>query len=174
MNHHPAWPLRIYYDRSCPLCAQEMHALAAHDPAGRIELVDCSRADFDPAAEEGAGASSTLLAAVVAGEAPDAGKPTRAALMTIIHARDADGRWYRGVEGLRARLRGGRAGCDGAHLGASVVAPVLGPRLPLVRAQPPVAVAPGTSRAYGWLLNRAAARAARRSGACADGVCRRP
>lgn len=92
MTHSPAWPLRIYYDRSCPLCAQEMHALVAHDRAGRIELVDCSAADFDSTAKEDGGASSAPRAAVAAGEAPDAGKPTRTALMAIIHARDADGR----------------------------------------------------------------------------------
>ena len=174
MTHSPAWPLRIYYDRSCPLCPQEMHALVAHDHAGRIELVDCSRAGVDPAAEEGGGASSAPRATVAAGEAPDAGKPTRAALMAIIHARDADGRWYRGVEVFV--LAYAAVGLDGmARLWSH---PWL--RRFWDRAYPWFArnrqwlSRLGTARAYGWLLDRAAARAARRSAACVDGACRRP
>ena len=61
----PAWPLRIYYDRSCPLCAQEMHALAAHDRAGRLELADCSAARFDEARELGGGATREQLMAII-------------------------------------------------------------------------------------------------------------
>lgn len=174
MNHYPAWPLRIYYDRSCPLCAQEMHALVAHDHAGRIELVDCSRADFDPAAEEGTAASSTPRAALAAGEAPDAGKPTRAALMAIIHARDAEGRWYRGVEVFVHAYAA--VGLDAmARLWAHPwLRPFWERAYPWFARNRQWLSRLGTARAYGWLLNRAAARAARRSAACADGVCRLP
>ena len=36
------YPLTIYYDASCPLCAAEMHALRDEDHACRLRLVDCS------------------------------------------------------------------------------------------------------------------------------------
>lgn len=72
-------PLTIYYDASCPLCAQEMHALKRHDHAERLVLVDCSPATFDA-------------------EALQNPAVTRAALMQAIHARDAAGRWFNGVD----------------------------------------------------------------------------
>ena len=35
------FPLTVFYDASCPLCASEMHALAARDREARLVLVDC-------------------------------------------------------------------------------------------------------------------------------------
>jgi len=73
------FPLSIFYDASCPMCAGEMHALKSRDTQGRLELVDCSAADFD--------------------ESVLAGLPiTRENLMTLIHARDAHGRWFVGID----------------------------------------------------------------------------
>ena len=73
------FPLTVFYDASCPLCANEMHALKARDAGGKLELVDCSSCDFD----------ETVLA----------GTPYRRRdLMTLIHARDAHGRWLVGTE----------------------------------------------------------------------------
>ena len=74
----PAWPLRIYYDARCPLCAREMDALAANDLFARLQLVDCSPPDFEDAALAAAGISARQA-------------------MDFIHARDADGRWLKGV-----------------------------------------------------------------------------
>ena len=72
-------PLTIYYDASCPLCRKEMHALSDHDRHAQLQLVDCSAPGFrDP-------------------EVDRAGFQT-AELMTLIHARDADGRWFIGVD----------------------------------------------------------------------------
>ncbi|HZM36614.1 MAG TPA: hypothetical protein VFC18_19280 [Burkholderiales bacterium] len=31
MSRLPRYPLTVFYDRSCPLCAEEMHALKARD-----------------------------------------------------------------------------------------------------------------------------------------------
>ncbi|MGQ0547506.1 MAG: thiol-disulfide oxidoreductase DCC family protein [Betaproteobacteria bacterium] len=77
------YPLTIFYDASCPLCASEMHALKARDRAGKLELVDCAAPDFD--------------------ESVLSGLPIRRSdLMTLIHARDAHGRWLRGVDVLAA------------------------------------------------------------------------
>jgi predicted DCC family thiol-disulfide oxidoreductase YuxK len=73
------YPLTIFYDGSCVLCATEMTALKKLDRDGKLELVDCARPDFD-----------------------DRAFPVnRAALMSRIHARDADGRWLSGVEVLQ-------------------------------------------------------------------------
>lgn len=73
------FPLTIYYDASCPLCASEMHTLAARDAARSLVLVDCSAPEFDdkPTAKEGV---------------------TRALLLERIHARDAAARWISGVD----------------------------------------------------------------------------
>jgi len=79
VNRPIAYPLTVYYDASCPLCATEMHALRERDDSGRLELVDCSAADFDDAG---------LLASGV----------NRDKLMTLIHARDAYGRWLIGPD----------------------------------------------------------------------------
>ncbi len=55
------WPLRIYYDRSCPLCAHEMHALLAHDRLGNLQLVDSSASDFSDADAQAAGITAADL-----------------------------------------------------------------------------------------------------------------
>jgi predicted DCC family thiol-disulfide oxidoreductase YuxK len=63
-----------------------MHALRDLDGQGRLELVDCSAAEFD---DEG------LLAEGI----------TREKLMSLIHARDAHGRWLVGVDCFEAAYR---------------------------------------------------------------------
>src|SRR4249920_1537637 len=73
-----AYPLAIYYDQSCPLCAEEMHALKRYDAHGRLHLIDCSVPDFIDADTRQAGID-------------------RSALMRRIHARDAAGNWLDGV-----------------------------------------------------------------------------
>jgi predicted DCC family thiol-disulfide oxidoreductase YuxK len=78
-NRPVAFPLTIYYDASCPLCATEMHALKARDRAGRLVLVDCSRPDFSDPAAAACGV-------------------TRDHMLAFIHARDAQGQWLRGVD----------------------------------------------------------------------------
>lgn len=73
------YPLTVYYDASCPICASEIDAIKAHDTRDRLNLVDCS-------------------AQVMADTAPANSGIDRAALMQAIHARDADGNWLRGVD----------------------------------------------------------------------------
>jgi predicted DCC family thiol-disulfide oxidoreductase YuxK len=93
MKRPVSYPLTIFYDASCPLCAAEMHALRELDRHGRIELVDCSAREFD---DEG------LLAEGL----------TREKLMRLIHARDARGQWLVGVDCFEAAYRA--AGLEGA------------------------------------------------------------
>lgn len=82
----PRFPLTIYYDASCPLCRSEMETLKARDAEDALRIVDCSAPAFDagPAAAEGV---------------------TLAMMMSRIHARDAAGRWFRGMDVFAAAYR---------------------------------------------------------------------
>jgi predicted DCC family thiol-disulfide oxidoreductase YuxK len=80
------YPLTVFYDASCPLCASEMHALRELDAAGRIDLVDCSAPGFSD-------------------EELRADGITRTSLMQRIHARDACGRWRVGIDAFEAVYR---------------------------------------------------------------------
>jgi predicted DCC family thiol-disulfide oxidoreductase YuxK len=88
-----SYPLTVFYDASCPMCASEMHALRDLDSQGRLTLVDCSAADFR--------ASQYLNEGV-----------SRDALMNLIHARDASGQWLIGIDCFEAVYRA--AGLEGA------------------------------------------------------------
>lgn len=147
-----AWPLRIWYDRGCALCRRELHALADHDPRGRLHLVDCSAPGFSDPDLEAAGISVQEA-------------------MDVIHARDAQGRWLRGVEVFEACYRA--VGLEG--VARTLAHPWLRPgwdwlypriarnRLPLSRM--------GLDRPFGWLVRRAARRAMLRTQGCADNAC---
>lgn len=147
-----AWPLRIYYDAACPLCAQEMHALAAHDVCGRLQLVDCSAPDFhDPHLAE-AGVN-----------------PKQA--MDFIHARDSQGHWLKGIAVFEAAYAaiGVRAM---SHLLAN---PWLRPAwdwiYPRVAKNRMWLSRMGLNRLFGKVVATAARRAATRATACDPNGC---
>ncbi len=48
--------LKVYYDKSCLLCATEIGALQELDWRDRLERVDCSAAGFEDRAAAGEGA----------------------------------------------------------------------------------------------------------------------
>jgi predicted DCC family thiol-disulfide oxidoreductase YuxK len=100
------YPLTVFYDASCPMCSAEMRALKRRDAQGRLILVDCSAPDFD----------ETVLAGVPI---------RRADLMTAIHARDAHGRWFSGIEVFE--LAYGAVGLDvlAGFWGSRILRPVL-------------------------------------------------
>ena len=140
---HPAYPLTVYYDGSCRLCSAEIHNLKARDAAGRLVLIDCSPEGF------------------TGGPAP------RQALMNAIHAVDAAGQVYAGIDTFRIAY---------AAAGLPWVRTILD--LPLVstlahRAYP--VLARNRYRLPGWLIGplfeRAARRAMRQSAACRNGAC---
>ncbi len=79
MGPRVEYPVRVFYDASCPMCASELHALKRRDREGRLELVDCSAPEFDASPDRDESVS-------------------RAALMARIHARDASGRWLVGLD----------------------------------------------------------------------------
>jgi predicted DCC family thiol-disulfide oxidoreductase YuxK len=73
------YPLTLYYESACPLCNAEMNNLRLRDSHGLLNLVDISApgfADFP----EGADMND---------------------LLTLIHARTADGRVLKGVDAFR-------------------------------------------------------------------------
>ena len=150
-----AWPLQIYYDASCPLCREEMHALKAHDVQDRLALTDASAPGFtDPA----------LAAAGI----------DQDALMRLIHARDATGTWFIGVAVFEQAY--GAVGLDGAAAlwGHPRLRPLWDRLYPWVaRFRQPLSWL-RLNKAYGWLLRRAAARAQRRARTCAQGRCDLP
>jgi predicted DCC family thiol-disulfide oxidoreductase YuxK len=76
-------PLTVYYDKSCPLCATEMHVIEKLDWRGRLKLVDCSAPDFDASAAAREGI-------------------TREAMMTKLHVRDPEGRWLVALDAFEA------------------------------------------------------------------------
>jgi predicted DCC family thiol-disulfide oxidoreductase YuxK len=86
MDRPILYPLTVFYDASCPLCASEMHALKRRDRDGRLALVDCSGPSFDENALLGDGLR-------------------RRDLMTLIHARDAHGRWFVGLDAFEVLYR---------------------------------------------------------------------
>ncbi|HLS83782.1 MAG TPA: DUF393 domain-containing protein [Arenimonas sp.] len=150
-----SWPLRIYYDASCPLCREEMQAIVASDREGRIELHDASGPDGVDAQARAAGLD-------------------RSALMRLIHARDAEGRWHVGVDVFVIAY--GAVGLTGmsrfwAHPRLRPLWDRLYPWI--ARARQPLSWL-RLNRIYGAWVRRAARRAQQRAQACADGHCPLP
>ena len=71
------YPLTIYYDASCPLCAAEMHTIKETDFENKLVLVDCSNDNFNE---------------------PAFCPSTKTEMMNRIHAVDAGGLWLTGVD----------------------------------------------------------------------------
>ncbi len=146
------YPLTLYYDAACPLCAREMQALAAYAGAQRLRLIDCSSPAFSDPETRAANLS-------------------RAELMRLIHARDGAGQWYRGIDvfvlaydavDIRAVAR------LWAHprwrpLWERVYPWVAQHRMGLSRL--------GLGRPFGWWVGWAARRAQVRAAGCRDGAC---
>src|SRR5262249_38634130 len=99
----------VYYDKSCPLCATEMHALK--ERGGDFRLVDCSAVDFPEQGAEGV---------------------TRECMMTRMHAQDAQGKWLVGLDAFEAIYAS--AGLKGAARlwGGRRLRPVLDPIYALI------------------------------------------
>jgi predicted DCC family thiol-disulfide oxidoreductase YuxK len=49
MTETPAYPLRVFYDGSCSVCAAEMAVYRAKEHGGRLLFVDIGSPEFDPA-----------------------------------------------------------------------------------------------------------------------------
>ncbi|WLI74578.1 thiol-disulfide oxidoreductase DCC family protein [Halomonas alkalicola] len=84
MNRRPALsatpPVILYHDGHCPLCQREVAWLARHPRRERVALVDIQAAEFD----------ATALGR------------TFEAMIGRLHLRDAEGRWFIGMDASRA------------------------------------------------------------------------
>ncbi len=130
----PAFPLRLFYDGSCSVCATEVERYGRKDREGKLVLVDVSSPDFDPT-PYGIGLD---------------------AFMYQMHAIDADGTVYRGVDAFRAIWQAFPASTLYRVLGALITFPPLAPLARLCYR--------GFARIRRYLPKR------RR--ACADGACK--
>ena len=101
----PHWPLTLYHDGDCPLCAREIAFLRRQSTGGKLILVDISADDFD------AGALGFTVEQ----------------LRSCLHGRFASGHW---VTGLDATLWSWRAAGLG-HWVAPLTWPALRPLLEL-------------------------------------------
>jgi len=99
----PLFPLRVFYDGSCSVCASEIEYYGRKDRDGRLVLVDISAPDFDPA-------------------------PlgiTRIELMYQMHAIDQRGTVYRNVEAFWAMWQAFPASTVLGFLGTLINMPVI-------------------------------------------------
>jgi len=147
-----AYPLRIYYDASCPLCRTEMHTLKRYDIKQRLELVDCSPEDFSDEFSVNAGYQ-------------------RAEMMKLIHARDAQGQWLIGVAVFEAAY--GTTGIIGMEkIWANRFLRPLWDRIyPWIADNRMFLSKLGLTKMFGVIVNRAAKKAAAKSQACANDMC---
>ena len=105
MPAKPDFPLRIFYDGACSICATEIERYGRMDREGRLILVDISAPDFDPA-------------------------PigiTQDELMIQMHAIDRNGTVYRNVEAFWAIWQAFPASTLLGLLGAFITLPVVKP-----------------------------------------------
>ena len=84
MYNKKDWPLTLYFDGQCPLCAREIKILNRHATESRLLFIDISSGAFDAKAL----------------------RFTFEQMQSSLHARFADGRW---VTGLDATLWSWRA-----------------------------------------------------------------
>ncbi len=128
-------PLTVYYDKSCPMCATEMHVIQGLDWRGRLKLVDCSDAGFDDgdAAKEGV---------------------TREAMMTKLHVRDPEGRWLVALDAFEAVYASAGLSAAARFWGDRRLRPVLDRIYPVMaRYRQPLSRL-GLHRLVGFVLSR--------------------
>lgn len=105
MLNKPDFPLRVYFDGSCSVCATEIEHYLHRDGDGRLVAVDISAADFDP----------------------EPLRISRDVFMYELHAIDRSGRVYRGVEAFWAIWQAFPAGTIYGVLGVVITLPLINP-----------------------------------------------
>jgi predicted DCC family thiol-disulfide oxidoreductase YuxK len=104
MYNTDQWPLTLYFDGECPLCAREIKLLKAHAVETRLQFIDLSSADFDAQA-----LGFTLEH-----------------MQSSLHARFADGRWVTGLDATLWSWRAAGLGVWAAPLTWRPLKPLLG------------------------------------------------
>jgi predicted DCC family thiol-disulfide oxidoreductase YuxK len=99
----PQFPLRIYYDGACSVCARGIERYGRMDKGGRLLLVDISSPDFEP------GCQGISLAE----------------FMYQMHAIDQEGTVYKGVEAFWAIWQAFPASTVYGFLGTLITLPVI-------------------------------------------------
>ncbi|HOY69725.1 MAG TPA: DUF393 domain-containing protein [Methylotenera sp.] len=105
------YPLTIYYDASCPLCAAEMHTIKETDFDNKLILVDCSNEAFNE---------------------PAFCPTNKAEMMERIHAQDASGQWYKGVDVFAIAYQSGGFTTLGKLWGSKTLRPFFSRAYPLI------------------------------------------
>ncbi len=149
MNTHA---LEVYYDGSCSLCRAEIDAVRTAAAPAALAFFDCSAAAFDDTRFPGDGVS-------------------RDAMMQVMHVRDANGTWYRGVDAF-AQLYGRADLPEIARFwGSSMTRPLLTRLYPWVVRNRYWLSRLGLPGLTGVIVRYYAAKAQRRSKRCAEGYC---
>ena len=99
----PEFPVRVFYDGACSVCATEIGHYLRHDPVGKLIAVDISAAGFDPAPYQ----------------------IPLAEFMYELHVIDQAGRIYCGVEAFWAIWQAFPASSLYGIMGTLATAPVL-------------------------------------------------
>ena len=105
------YPLTIYYDASCPLCAAEMHTIKETDFDNQLILVDCSDDNFSE---------------------PAFCPTNKAAMMERIHAQDATGAWIKGVDVFAAAYQAAGFKQLSKFWGSKTLRPILSRAYPFI------------------------------------------
>lgn len=105
MPDKPKFPLRVFYDGSCIVCATEIEHYLNLEHGGKLLAVDISHPDFDP----------------------DPFKIPLSLFMYELHAIDKDGQIYRGVEAFQAIWQAFPTSTLYGLLGAVITIPLVNP-----------------------------------------------
>lgn len=105
------YPLTIYYDASCPLCAAEMHTIKETDFDNKLILVDCSNDSF---------------------REPAFCPTDKETMMERIHAQDAAGKWIKGVDVFAVAYSAAGFNSLSKFWGSSLMRPILIRAYPLI------------------------------------------
>lgn len=105
------YPLTIYYDASCPLCAAEMHTIKETDFENKLILVDCSNTNFTE---------------------PAFCPSNKSEMMSRIHAVDDGGLWLTGVDVFAIAYKAGGFNKLGLFWESKTLRPLLSRVYPLI------------------------------------------
>jgi predicted DCC family thiol-disulfide oxidoreductase YuxK len=147
-----AYPLTIYYDASCPLCRKEMHALKQFDAHDRLKLLDCSTENFRD-------------------ELADKSNISSADMLRLIHARDADGRWFIGVDVFVLAYRAAGIEAVARLFEFRPLRPFFNRLYPWVARNRMRLSSLGLTDAFEFIVRRAAIRAQKRAQSCSIDKC---